>query len=74
MCQMISKKAVTTRKPQQCFGCEAVPNAGTTMLAMKTRGDGKIYTLYLCARCEEARSRLDGGDTYSQGELRELWE
>lgn len=74
MCEHIGSKEVRIRKSRSCFGCEGWMKVGTLMKAMTTRGDGRIYTLYLCARCQEAETKMGWRDyPYHQGDLRELW-
>lgn len=73
MCHAIDTKLVETRRDHRCFGCEWPFPASSMLYAHKIRGDGRIYTLYLCARCNEASEELGYDDTYQRGELKELW-
>lgn len=74
MCVLLREKQVCIRKARVCFGCEALVAAGTTMSAQTNRGDGRIYTLYLCARCQEAEKAMPWIDyPFHQGHLKELW-
>lgn len=53
MCQTIKVKVVTLRKRRYCFGCRKLWEVGHSMSTHVTRGDGRIYTLYLCGSCQE---------------------
>lgn len=53
MCTIIRDKKVRVRKIQTCHGCALrIPN-GKVVRAQTSRGDGSIYTLYLCDECQE---------------------
>ena len=73
MCQRIAYKLVTTRKPHRCFGCEEQYPKGSRLHAQTMRGDGKVYTLHLCDRCNVASQQYRYPDVYYEGQLKELW-
>ena len=74
MCHTLRSKKVITRKGHKCFGCEEYYPKGNRMRVETTLGDGRIYDLYLCRRCQEAADTyVKYGDVYYQGDLRELW-
>ena len=82
MCEQISSKQVTTRKPHRCFGCcQEIPK-GVTVSADTMRGDCSIYTLYLCDPCTALEQELAANrgpyhvwdEPYSEGGLAEAVE
>ena len=73
MCETISTKTVTTREERTCFGCCEVIAKGTKTHTYKTRGDGRIYTIYLCRKCCETVNQIGYGESYVAGELKEMW-
>ena len=73
MCQEIKRARVHIRKGRNCFGCETPISKGATLWASTQRGDGRLYTIYLCNRCFAVSRTLDYGQSYGEGELRELW-
>ncbi len=68
MCRLLNSKQVRTRKAHACGGCERVQPVGTLMLAEKTVGDGRMYTLYLCEECIVKRARCPY-QSFERGEL-----
>lgn len=76
MCHLLSSKTVKTRKSHVCFGCEGVQPRGAVLMTHKNVGDGRIYTLYLCGRCDDATSDFFSAhphEPYWQGELKDYW-
>ena len=67
MCLTLRSKVVTTRKAHRCFGCGEEWPAGSQMHAEVTRGDGRVYTLYLCDECHAVVPAY--GEVYYEGEL-----
>lgn len=73
MCRTIREKRVKTRKAHKCFGCCTVFPKGVELMTHKTIGDHRIYTLYLCGKCEIASGKLRYGESCCEGDLKELW-
>ena len=71
MCRTIGTKRVKLRKAHKCFGCCGVFLKGVQMMTHKTIGDNRIYTLYLCSKCEKVAWPY--GECYWEGDLKELW-
>ena len=49
---LLREKKVRTRKVHRCFTCEKWFPIGSDMKVSVIVGDGRIYTLYICLKCE----------------------
>jgi len=74
MCRTIGMKLVKLRKDRHCFGCCELFLKGHQLMTYKTTNDEKIYTIYLCNRCQEVVNGFLYSETYNEGELKELWD
>ena len=53
MSELISRKAVITRKPHRCWGCTKEFPVKTSMERVTSKDMGKISTGYWCDSCME---------------------
>lgn len=77
MCTTLKSTTVRIRKDRRCFGCETVFTKGSELRCHLTRGDGRLYSIYLCERCDKAAAnhqKMSHGECFLQGELREFWD
>jgi DNA-directed RNA polymerase subunit RPC12/RpoP len=66
---IIQSKEVITRKEHRCFACQCEFPSKTKMHCGVYKEDGDIYTIYICATCNEILTLLDDpwGDGYQEG-------
>lgn len=68
--EIIGRKYVITRKPHRCFGCAREFPKGTKM-EKSCVIDDIIRTDYLCMTCVDISSKLESGDMFCYGDLKE---
>ncbi|WP_340012406.1 hypothetical protein MHI32_11935 [Paenibacillus sp. FSL H7-0690] len=68
-------KLVKTRKFHRCFGCnETIPEKTDGIRFTKLANEGRVYSTYTCARCEEWIKNNHGyfeDGEYYRGDIKE---
>ena len=68
----LKQKAVTTRKPHQCFSCLRVFPPKTTMVYWAGIYEGDFNSVHYCLTCQDIFSYDTEGDGFMEGYTTEM--